>query len=642
MELKTLFSPMCINKCEIPNRLVVSAMVVNYNNSDGTATEKYISYHEAKAKGGWGLIITENYAVNEHAMGYKYIGGLYNDDQIESHRQLTSRVHKYPTKIFCQLYHAGRQSNMYNNGGVVPKAPSPIPCSWMRQLPEALTVEEIHQIISDFGSAAKRAKAAGFDGVEIHAAHGYLIHEFLSPNSNKRTDEYGGVLINRLRILREIIESVRSNVGDDFPVTVRLSAFEFVEGGRSLFESRTIFRLVEEWGVDAIHVSSGMYGNGGIVSPMFMPHGWITNCAAEAKKVVRIPVITVNRINDPLHAEDIVSSGIADFVAMGRGSLADPDLPNKALSGDYTRIRHCIGCLQGCIAMLGESVDNCVHCLVNPGLGHEFETDMTPVSSPKRVFIAGGGPGGMEFAITAIKKGHNVTLFESTGELGGQFISAAYPPYKGDFATLTAWQINELKLLGADIRLNTPLTADIVRREKPDTVVIATGAAPFLPDVPGINDKKVRFAQDVLCGKVSVGDNILVIGGGMVGSETASLLVSENRQVAVAEMRPQIAMDMFEVNRSGVLRHLEENHVPMLTETKLHAVTEEGALLEKHGTVTLYPCDTVVIAVGTRSVNGLEGELGALPVQLITIGDSVKPRKALDAMEEAFHAALKL
>jgi len=286
MKLEKLFTPMKIGTCEIPNRLVVPAMVTNYNTGgDGKATEQYIAYHERKAQGGWGLIITENYAVNEHAMGYKYIGGLWNDDQIESHRRLTERIHRYDSRIFCQIYHAGRQSKHAVNGGVQPWAASPTCCPWLRDLPRELTVEEIHEIVRQFGDAALRAKKAGFDGVEIHSAHGYLLHGFLSPNTNKRTDEYGGNFDNRMRILGEVIADVRSKVGPDFPVTVRISAIEFVPGGRSGFESRTIFKQLEEWGVDAIHVSSGMYGNGGIISPMTHNHGWITQYAAEAKRL---------------------------------------------------------------------------------------------------------------------------------------------------------------------------------------------------------------------------------------------------------------------------------------------------------------------------------------------------------------------
>lgn len=642
MELKTLFSPFKIGSCEISNRLVVPAMVVNYNNPDGTAAEKYMAYHEAKAKGGWGLIITEDYAVTEHAMGYKYIGGFWNDGQIASHKAFTDRIHQYDSRIFCQLYHAGRQSNHHVNGGVPPFAPSAIPCPWLRDLPREMTVDEIHTVVEAFGSAALRAKKAGFDGVEIHAAHGYLLHEFLSPNTNKRTDEYGGVLINRLRILREVIQSIRKSVGSGFPVTVRLSAFEFVPGGRSLFESRTIFRHVEEWGVDAIHVSSGMYGNGGIISPMFMSHGWITHCAKEAKEVVNIPVITVNRINDPFHAEEIISSGTADFVAMGRGSLADPNLPNKAKAGKYTEIRHCIACLQGCVEQLGASHENCVRCLVNPTLGHEYEIDWSKAASAKKVFIAGGGPGGMQAAITATEKGHDVTLYEKKSELGGQFISAAFPPYKGDFAAFTAWQINELKKQNVKVLLNTELTGGIIDKEKPDEVIVATGARPVVPQVPGIDDGKVLYAEDVLRGRVSTGDNILVVGGGMIGSETASLLSTQLKRVGVAEMRPEMAMDMFQVNREGVLEELEKKKVVMMTDTRLSGVCQQGALLEKHGVVTLYPCDTVVIAIGTRKDDSLEKALKDSGVKYTVIGDAKETRKAIDSVSEALWAALNI
>ena len=457
MKYEKIFTPYKIGNCEIPNRLVVPAMVANMCPDEEKASEQYIRYHEEKAKGGWGLIITEDYRVNEHAGGYPHIAALYDESQIESHKRFTDIIHQYDTKIFAQIYHAGRQATHFVNGGVQPVSCSPVADAWNKEIPHELTIDEIHQIVKDFGNTAKNVKKAGFDGVEIHAAHGYLIHEFLSANCNHRIDEYGGSYENRMRFLKEVYESVRENVGPDFPIVVRFSAEENSEGGRGWYESRHMLKDIESWGVDAIHLSNGMYGvraRLGIVASFFQKHGWNEDFAAEAKSFLKIPVITVGRINEPCMAEDIIESGKADFIAMGRPSLADPHWPNKAKAGDANAIRHCIGCLQGCTPSTYQGVP--LYCMVNPELGHEYEYDYSKVENPKTIYICGAGIAGMEAARAAAMKGHHVELFEAKNTVGGQFISASYPPYKGEFATYTAWLYREIqKYDNIHLHLNT-------------------------------------------------------------------------------------------------------------------------------------------------------------------------------------------
>ncbi len=640
--LNKLFSSFNIGSCEIVNRLVVPAMVANYCNEDGTATDRFIAYHEAKAKGGWGLIITEDYAVNQHAMGYKYIGGLWNDEQISSHKRLTDTIHNYDSKIFCQIYHAGRQSNSFVNGGVQPLAPSAIPCPWLRQLPREMTIPEIEQIVEDFGDCARRAKKAGFDGVEIHAAHGYLIAEFLSPYVNKRTDKYGGCLDNRVRILKEIYENVRSKVGSDFPVIVRFSADEAVEGGRDMAESRVLAQLFEEWGFDALHVSSGVYGdrNKGIVSPMYVPHAWTVDYAAEIKKLVQIPVITVNRINDPRMADSILKLGKADFIAMGRGSLADPGLPNKAKAGDFTSIRYCIGCLQGCTGSL--YTGDPLTCLVNPSLGREGELDYQPVVEPETVFIAGAGPGGLEAARTAAMKGHHVTLFEKRGFLGGQFKSAAYPPFKGELANYTAWISNELDKLGVNIRLNTELTKEMVHIEQPDVVIVATGGSPVVPPIKGIGKSNVVSAEDVLLGNVPTGDRIVVAGGGEVGGETAAHLALQQREVTIVEMLPAILSELDGVNRYHLKNILKDYEVKQYTSTKVVEILDDGVVVENCDGQFTIPAETVVLALGYKPNNKLSEELQSVHNHVITIAGAVKTSNALVAAREGFDTGMSI
>ncbi|MEL7657754.1 MAG: FAD-dependent oxidoreductase, partial [Bacillota bacterium] len=563
--------------CVIPNRLVVTAMVTNFNNEDGTLTEQFIKYHEEKAKGGWGLIITEDYAVSPNAKGYKFIGGLYNDDQIESSKRLTNTIHKYDSKIFCQIYHPGRQASHFVNGGVQVVAPSAIPCPWCRELPREITVDEIHEIIGQFGDTALRAKKAGFDGVEVHSAHGYLLAQFLSPYSNKRVDEYGGCFENRIRILKEVIADIRSKVGADFPVIVRISGDESVEGGRTIAETRALAIEIEDMGFDAIHVSSGVYGdyNRGVVSTMYQEHGWAVEFAEEVKKLVDIPVITVNRINEPKMADAIITMGKADFVGMGRGSLADPHLPNKAKSGDFEAIRYCIGCLQACVMHL--LMGNEISCVVNPEIGQEYKTDYTKVDAPKKVMVVGAGPGGLEAAMIASKRGHNVTIFEKKDDIGGQFKSAAYPPCKGELATFTSWIRRELNKLGVEIKLNTNVTEKSIREFNPDAIVLATGGEPVKFDIKGIDKDHVVFAEDVLLGKVPTNDLIVVCGGGEVGGETAAALALEEKNVSVVEMLPEMLKELDSIqtieltgilNKYGVKRHLNTKVVE-ITDTSV-------------------------------------------------------------------------
>ena len=640
---RKLFTPCSIGNLVIPNRLVVPAMVANYCTIDGYATERYIAYHETKAKGGWGLIITEDYTVGPDTKGYRFIGGLWDDDHIAGHKQLTDRVHRYDTKIAAQIYHAGRQTSTYKTG-VQPVAPSAIPCPWCRDLPREITVEEIRTVVSQFGDTAARAKKAGFDAVEIHGAHGYLISEFMSPLMNKRTDEYGGCLQKRLRLAREVIEDVRSKVGPDFPIIFRISADEVRPGGRDISETRVIARLLESWGIDALHVSSGVYGNYGTVSPMVIPHAWIVGFAEEIKKLVKIPVITVNRINDPLMADGILDMGKADFVAMGRGSLADPELPNKAKRGDLESIRYCIGCMEGCVGNLSGATggDGPIACAVNPMLGLEDKIKLDKAPIAKKVFVAGGGPAGMEAARAAAIKGHKVSLYEKKEFLGGLFKCAAYPPFKGELASFTAWQIAELKKAeNVTIFMGTELTPEIVKAEKADVVIAATGSHPIIPNIPGIDRPNVFTAEDVLLGKVATGNSCFVAGGGSVGVETAAHLALQFKQVAIADMLPSLATDEENDIRAAFFRVLNENNVHRFTSAKIVEITDKGVLLEENGTTTLYACETVILAFGYTKNDAIAAALDGTGAKVVVVGDACKVGRVFGATRSGFVAGIE-
>ncbi len=630
----TLFSTMKIGNVELKNRLAVTAMVTNYCNQDGTLTERYMRYHEEKAKGGWGLIITEDYAINENGKGYDRIPGLYNDEQILLNKEFTQRIQKYGTKIICQIYHPGRQTNHYVNGGVQPIAPSPIPCPYLKDIPKEITKEEINLIVSQFGDAALRAKKSGFDGAEIHLAHGYLLFEFLSPHTNKRTDEYGGCFKNRFRIVKEVYEDVRKKVGYDFLVTCRLSSRDGFFGGRDIFDSMELAVNLESLGFQCINVSSGSYGSHSNYDIDSYKHGYVAPYAELIKQVVNIPIMCTNRITTAGVAEVILRSRKADLIGMGRTSLADPHFPNKVKAGNEESIRHCINCNLGCYGNL--LTGKMCSCLVNPTVGREGEIDNIKTENKKTVYIAGGGPGGVQAAILGVERGYKVVIFEATERLGGQLLSAAYPPGKGELTLFTSWLEKQVKEKEIEVRYKTSLTREIVEKEKPDAVIVATGGTPFVPPIKGINLPHVHTAEEVLLGEVATGDNVVVCGGGEVGVETATAIAfRENGQVSIVEMLPNIFSDL------QYKRLLGEYEAKIFTNTKVLEITEDSVIVDTNGTEKVIPAETVVLAFGYKPNNKLADDIKDL-CEVKVIGGSVKTGNALEATGNALDAILEI
>ena len=631
--MSSLFEPITVNHVTFPNRTVVSAMVTGLCGVDGNATEAFIAYHEAKAKGGWGLIIPEDYVVAPGVGAANNLPGLYNDSQIESHRKLTDRIHSAGAKIICQIYHAGRRISK-DATGLEPVGPSAMKYAgspW--EISRELTIQEIEEIVEQFADTAVRVKKAGFDGVEVHGAHGYLLHTFNSPFSNKRCDEYGGSIIGRAKLSVDIVKRIREKVGPDFLIQYRISCEEGVPGAITIEEAKAIAMLLEEAGVDLLHVSQGGDFNY-VVSPSACePKARYINNAAEMKKVLNIPVIGVGRINDPLLAEEVLRSGKVDMVAMARASLADPEMPNKAKEGRYQEINYCIGCLQGCTR----------GCLANPMVGHESEYNLSVVDSPKRVFIAGGGISGCEAAIIAATKGHKVTLFEETKKLGGQWLLACIPPGKTDFTSLVAWQRIQLKKLNVDIRFETVLSKDVVEREKPDFVLVASGSKPITPAIPGVNLEHVVSAHDVLAGRASVGKNVVGIGGGAGGAETADHLSLHGSNVTIIEMRDKIAVDASARPRKYLMERLESSKVDIYLDSKVIMINQNEVYIEREGNpLKLSNIDNVVIAIGSRPYTPLVEELKNSSCRVCSVGDANGVKDGKHNMEEAFKVALSL
>jgi len=631
--LDALFSPYTLKGKTIKNRCTVPAMVTNYCTKDGEATEKFIAYHEARAKGGWGLIITEDYAVDPLGKGFSYVAGLWNDKQIEGHKELPKRVHAYGSTILAQIYHCGRQTNE----GVIgtnPVAPSAIQCPFSPNMSRELTIDEIKKIITQFGDTAYRAKQCGFDGVEIHGAHGYLIAQFMSPYTNKRVDCYGGTLENRVKFALEIVKDVRQKCGEDFIIGFRISTDEFIEGGRTLEESKVVVSMLEMAGVDLIHASAGVYASADtIIASSYIGHAWLADYAAEIKKSCNIPVIAVGRITEPKIANSLIKSGKADFAGMARASLVDSKLPNKAKDSNFEDIRQCIGCNMGCIGVL--FTDNPIKCTINPELGKEVNGPIKLSKPPKNIAIVGAGPAGMQAGITAAKAGHNVTIFEKESRAGGQFYLASIPPCKGEISAFINWQVTQLDKLGVEIKYNTNISAKDLANGNYDKIIIATGGKSVKPNINGANLPHVVTIEDVLLGKTMVGANVVVIGGGSAGAEVANHLAVHLKSVTLVEMGGVIAPTEALAPRWNLLSSLEKRKVQIKVNTTVEEIKENSVVIKTGDCISEIPADNVVLAVGVEPVS--------LDVpNAIIIGDAEKVGNALTAIEKGHEVALAL
>ncbi|NLL46768.1 MAG: FAD-dependent oxidoreductase [Clostridiales bacterium] len=643
MDFKVLFSPIRIGNMEVPNRFVVPPMGTNLGNPDGTISQEMIDYWEARAKGGWGLIIVEVTAVDPLGKAIPFQPCLFDDSFIPSFKKLADTVHRYGTKIAVQLHHAGRQTSSQIMGEQ-PVAPSPVPCLVSKEMPRELSTGEVYEMIEKFGDAALRARKAGLDAIEVHGAHGYLIGQFMSPHSNKRVDEFGGSFHNRMRFPVEVVRNIRRKVGGAFPVIFRISGDERVTGGINIEESRAAARVLEDAGVDALHVSVGVYGSMQyIIPPADIPPGFLLPYSEEIKKAVSVPVIGVGRINHPALAKDAILSGKADLLSWGRQSLADPETPNKVAAGLIEDISPCIACNQGCVGYIFDPDKMKATCLVNPFCGREGKMKIEPAVKKKKLVIIGGGPGGLEAAWVAAARGHSVLLFEKESVPGGQFRVGAIAPAKQEITKSISFYTHMGRKYGVDFRFGVEAKAEQIIAEKPDVVIIATGAEASIPDIPGIDNPKVVTSTEILLGLKDPGTRVLVIGGGMVGSETADLLGEHGHEVTIAEMSPEIGRDVQESVRYFLFRRLKKYKTTIYTNTTVKEITNDSVRAEKDGEeIELRGFDTIVIAVGATSVNTLERELDGKVPELYVIGDASETRKAIDAIEEGASIAIRL
>ena len=642
MKFPTMFSPVQIGTVTVPNRFVVPPMGNNLANTDGTLSDRSLSYYQARAKGGFGLITIESTVVYREAKGGPRKPCLFSDDTVESFRRVAYACHAYGAKVSIQLQHAGPEGNSALTGYPL-KAASAMPASAGREIPEAVSNEEVYRIIECYGDAARRAQQAGIDMVEVHCAHGYLVSTFISQRTNNRTDEFGGCFENRMRLPRLIIENIRRKTGGNLPILCRINACDEVEGGQSVQDAAAVAAYLEqECGVDALHVTRAVHLHDEFMWAPGVTHGGFNaDLVTEIKRAVSVPVIAVGRFTEPQYAELLVKQGRADLIAFGRQSIADPELPAKARNGQLETLSPCIGCLLGCVPNMFAGKP--ITCAVNPCVGRECE--LSPAPEKKRVTVVGGGPGGLYAAWACAVRGHQVTLVEKASELGGNFRIAAYPTGKGQLTEAIRSMIVKCQQAGVDLRCGVEAEEMLLRSLAPDAIILATGSTPLILPIPGLSDCGYVTAQDMLDGKAQMGKCVLVVGGGMVGCEAAEYLAERGHQVAVIEMKDVIAADVTPENRRYMFENFKENHVLLRPGAKVTQFYTDGVdyALADGSTGSLRGYDNIVLAMGSRSNTALKDTAEKVAGQVLVIGEAAKaPGNAVLATGDALEAALQI
>jgi 2,4-dienoyl-CoA reductase-like NADH-dependent reductase (Old Yellow Enzyme family)/thioredoxin reductase len=640
-----LFSSHKIGRLTLKNRIIMAPIDTNMADEEGKVTDALLAFYARRSTGGVGLIIVENSQI-DYPTGKNTIRQLAVDheDKIPGLEKLSQTIHDGGALAALQIHHAGRETTLEVTGGKTPVAPSAIPCGHLKTPVRELTRQNIEVLVDKFISAAGLAKQAGFDMVEIHGAHGYLVGEFLSPYTNKRSDEYGGSFYKRMRFAMDIVYGIKDALGKDFPISFRFSADEFIPGGITLKESTQIARQLEKTGVDVLHVSAGIYESlPTLLEPMSYVQGWRSYLAATIKKAVRIPVIAVGVIREPSFADLIISSEQADFVAIGRGLLADSHWPKKAEEGRISEIQRCIGCNEGC---LNKRLTKSIQCSVNPETGREHYFQISPSRGKKRrIVVVGGGPAGLEASRVAALRKFEVILFEKNDRLGGQMRLASIPPGKDKIAWTTEYYEYQMKHLGVDVRTEcNARPADILDTE-PDFVVIATGSSAWKP--PELESYPFLFTPDEILSSLnfSAPKTAAVVGAGGIGCETALFLNKKGVDVVLFEQLDEIALDVEsitawdlkeQIHKAGIKKNLN-NHVLTIKNDMLYIRKANGENIKAS-------FDLIVWAAGRTSNRNLVAELQKTspPFQMHVIGDAHLVGKIHNAIHEAYMLLVEL
>ncbi|MEW6262717.1 MAG: FAD-dependent oxidoreductase [Thermodesulfobacteriota bacterium] len=639
-----LFQPFRLGSLELKNRMVMAPLGTNLASAQGEVTPQLIAFLEARAKGGVGLIIVEDATIGPNY--HQHTLSLAQDRVIPGWRELTSALRAHGAKTAAQIMHPAFNAPAGLNDGRPPVSASPIPSRLLREIPRELSGGEIEEVTEQFGQAARRAKEGGCDAIQLHCAHmHHLLGGFLSPYHNKRTDEYGGAIEGRLRLPLRVLLRVRRAVGPGYPIIVRVSGDEFLPGGLDPAEVRYAAPRLVEAGADALHVSGGTsLAPWTGVPPTGSPQAVNAGLAAEIKKTVKVPVICVGRISEPWAAEQVLETGQADLVCLGRALLADPDWPRKVARAETEDIAPCLG---DTLCLRRTASRRHITCLINPWAGREGEEPLPPAASPRKVIVVGGGPAGLTAARVAAARGHWVTLLEKGPKLGGQLLMAAFPPAKQEYARAVQYLVRQAGQAGVRVELNQEATPGNIAARRPDVVLVATGGAPLLPpEIEGIRDPEVITAWDVLSGRVFPGPRLAVVGGGKVGCETADYLahVTDDlspggNRVTVIEMLDQPCLDDLTPARALLIRRLKEKGVEFILGARVTAVNRQQVTYRRgEAEYVLAGLDAVVLALGVRPVDDLSGPLEAAGIPWVIVGDAKEPRNSLEAIREGFEA----